>query len=347
MTKSISDKIYSLNVLMIILVVGLHTIGEHPQYRFFRGIVDIAVPVFFVISSYLYFQNFEFSWQCYYKKLCSRFRSLYIPFVLYNALFIPYFYLKVSVIGIENNREVSFYWLDMLTSIFFGIPTVLNGPLWYVQALLLFVILAPILGFFIRQSKYMVLIIIALGTIMAQYYSYFTILHWIPCLALGCHCAFYEEDVIKMIQKIKSISHIKILYGIFIVSYILLCCYVIDDKTYESFIYYCYRIFSPLWIILLYGLFDNLLPRYFVKIVSPYTFFIYCTHTFFIYTVQHFISLYFPQMNIYVYAIVSFIVAFLLVLLSGILISRIKPLWILLSGFRVKNSKFVTKKYSS
>ncbi len=41
--------------IMAIMVVGIHTLGRYGIYPLFR----IAVPLFFMISSYLFFSNTE------------------------------------------------------------------------------------------------------------------------------------------------------------------------------------------------------------------------------------------------------------------------------------------------
>lgn len=61
-------------------------------------ISQVAVPVFFLISGFLFFRNFnEWSWQKYGKKMKSRFRSMLLPYILWNLavilLFIAFYAL--------------------------------------------------------------------------------------------------------------------------------------------------------------------------------------------------------------------------------------------------------------
>lgn len=86
------------------------------------------------------------------KALISRFYSLYIPFIIFNALFIPYIFVKISILHIPNTREVSMDITDLLGSIFFGYPTILNGPLWFIKALLLFVLLGSCYRLFSQKK---------------------------------------------------------------------------------------------------------------------------------------------------------------------------------------------------
>lgn len=71
MTVTISKNIGNANVLLTLFIIALHTIGDDYQYRCVRWLVDFSVPTFFTISSYLYFQKFELSFSCFWKKLVS------------------------------------------------------------------------------------------------------------------------------------------------------------------------------------------------------------------------------------------------------------------------------------
>lgn len=61
---------------------------------FLGGVVGrIAVPLFFLISGYLFFRWTEgFSWEIYKGKISKRIRSLLVPFLLWNALYVAAFF---------------------------------------------------------------------------------------------------------------------------------------------------------------------------------------------------------------------------------------------------------------
>ena len=62
MTDTISRKIVSTNILCTILIVCLHARYEYNGvYNIIGTLSDIAVPVFFAISSYLYFEKFDWN----------------------------------------------------------------------------------------------------------------------------------------------------------------------------------------------------------------------------------------------------------------------------------------------
>lgn len=73
--------------VMAVMVVGIHTLGRYGIYPLFR----IAVPLFFMISSYLFFSNTEKRGNLrYLKNFCIRNLKLYIFwFVVLMPVFLP------------------------------------------------------------------------------------------------------------------------------------------------------------------------------------------------------------------------------------------------------------------
>ena len=86
-SKELSDKLRSVNVLMTLFIVMLHCTWGEPALSPIQTITDMAVPTFFTMSSFLYFKDFDFTWHSYQKKLHSRFFSLLIPFVAFNVVY--------------------------------------------------------------------------------------------------------------------------------------------------------------------------------------------------------------------------------------------------------------------
>jgi hypothetical protein len=136
------------------------------------GLLSSVVPVFFVMSGYLFFFNVStFDKEIYHKKLRSRFRTLLIPYLLWNLLAEIHFSVKH---------------LPFLSSFFpniheqpFTIPYLLSGfwalgdsscpilyPFWYVRDLMVMVVLSPIFYFLIKKIGYgWIVILLALALI--------------------------------------------------------------------------------------------------------------------------------------------------------------------------------------
>ena len=336
MTATISKYICNANVLMTFLIIALHTIGDDIRFRSIRWFVDFSVPTFFTISSYLYFQKFELTLSCYVKKIVSRFYSLYIPFVIFSAIFIPYIYVKTYILGIPNERGVSMDFLSLTGSILLGYPEVLNGPLWFVKALFLFSFFAPAIGYCVKKNRLLGFLVFISGFLLTFYTNYFQVFYWIPCFTLGCYAAFYENDLLHIVNKIYQCKHIRLYTALLFLLYFILSYYLIHDKPYESFLYYCHRIAAPLWVIIIYAIYQGILSDSLVHKLYPYTFFVYCTHTFFIYFSERVITLLAPLLDVFTTKLLVFVSASLMVFLLAFTVSYIRPLWRILNGFRVR-----------
>lgn len=94
-----------------------------------------AVPLFFFISGYLFFcSTDEFSWSIYKKKIESRFKTLVIPFFLWNAFYIMCFFLISRVSNDEYfivYREFNIS--EILLSLWTDPPCF---PFWFIRDLI-------------------------------------------------------------------------------------------------------------------------------------------------------------------------------------------------------------------
>lgn len=152
MDKVLSDKIKSLNFIMIFLVVLLHSynidtkqmiIQSHIEFieKFFSyGICRVAVPTLGLISGFLYFYK-PFNYK---EKLISRLKSLIIPYLMYKSLIILFI-----IVANFNFNEV------------LALASKYTYHLWFLKKLFIIVIISPIIYYLLKKSK-VILGIIAL-----------------------------------------------------------------------------------------------------------------------------------------------------------------------------------------
>ena len=336
MQPVISKKILSANVLMTGIIVLLHTVFDEPRLRGVYVLCQVAVPVFFTISAYLYFQRWELSWKCYRQKIQRRLKSLWLPFVLFNALIVVYYYVKLYLLPIPSERQLLLGGLETLCSCLFGVPQVMNGPLWFVRELMVFILLAPLLGWVVLWGWRSTLVIVLASFVACRFASYFSLFYWLPCLAFGCYCALHEESIIGLLDRIRKWTYSKPTVIVCFLCFIAVAYSCLQEAEDSSLFYYAFRMSAPVWTVLIYSLCDNLLPRWLVGQVAPLTFFIFCSHTFFINIVSTLLSRFLPMLPCGLSHLVVFAVSFTLVVLMGKVLSHIRPLWLLLSGFRGK-----------
>ncbi len=160
-------------------------------------IPHMTVPTFFIISGYLFFRNINvWSWQLYKEKLRKRFRTLFIPYILWNIIPVIINLVRFAILAIaDHSADIVHEYVNGLSvwNIFFQYVKIprpenilgwdicfqdgpVNGTLWFLQDLMALCFISPIIYMLIRKTK---LFIIALFAV-----SYFLDIY-IPVPGLG------------------------------------------------------------------------------------------------------------------------------------------------------------------
>ena len=141
----------------------------------------IGVPLFFLISGFLFFYRKGFDGNIYKQKLKTRAKTLLVPFLLWNVIAIIW-YLKCFIPGLSSFYrpvEIQISFTRILSTFFCNtgnngiiITAASSGPalgvypidvpLWYVRDLMVMIILTPILYFLIDKVKQWFIVIIGL-----------------------------------------------------------------------------------------------------------------------------------------------------------------------------------------
>ena len=103
-----------------------------------------AMPVLFIVSGYLLMRNYSFPvWK---NKLKKRMNALIVPYLAWNLLYVM---LLSALSMIENGGLLWPIWKALLKV--FGIATQpADTPLWYIRSLLVWLLLVPILQWFMK-----------------------------------------------------------------------------------------------------------------------------------------------------------------------------------------------------
>ncbi len=124
---------------------------------FSQTLARMAVPVFFLISGYLFFYRTNFSVATYVGKLQKRSRTLLVPYLFWNSLFLLFGY-TLSKIGISTNGFASYSFSpeECLAALWAreksGCPAVY--PFWFIRDLMVCVVFSPIIWLLIQKTKY-------------------------------------------------------------------------------------------------------------------------------------------------------------------------------------------------
>ena len=120
------------------------------------GLTRIAVPLFFLISGYLFINKSEFNFQVYKTKINKRFKTLVIPY-LFWALFGLFIYFTLQSIpqsqGFFTKKLIKDY------SFWEWINAIVNEPipyqLWFLKDLIVMVFLSPLLYVILKKTKFL------------------------------------------------------------------------------------------------------------------------------------------------------------------------------------------------
>jgi len=162
MTAYTSDKIRILSFVSIVLVVFLHAFNldnlQNATPLFYQswvwfvedaisyGFTRVAVPLFFLLSSYLYFLNTDGSLAGFVAKIKKRTRTLLIPFLFWSLFGIAFYFALQSI-----PQTAKFFTKGHIADFTPGqwLKTIFIHPiayqLWFVRDLMVLILLSPLL----------------------------------------------------------------------------------------------------------------------------------------------------------------------------------------------------------
>ncbi len=170
--RSLSHKISNASVFAAMMVVAIHTTGRPLDkvdagtvlwwFEVFGhwGIFLIAVPFFFLCSGY--FLAGHMTENCWWRHEClKRIRTLLVPYLSWGLLYamLPFviFFLANLFHGRFAFMQANFNFVDTFGIYPFKLPC--NTPLWYIRALLFFVLISPVLTFVSRGGGLFVAVV--------------------------------------------------------------------------------------------------------------------------------------------------------------------------------------------
>lgn len=286
--RYLSDKIKLLSLLSIISVLYIHS-GFHNysneildmkfnnmMQEFISGKIGrCAVPLFYMISGFLFFQNTYDGIRTIYKKMSKRVYTLVIPYII-ACLFFPLFFVVLDIIPgterfINGGNNFSFFKRPIsviISSLFYKTPggtSPLAFQLWFLRDLIMIVAISPIL-YVLRKyfNKYILVLLFFCLNLSVNISSYFptTALFW---FMLG-------DAIINDMSKLKS----KFILVTFIIISFLEMYFEVKLPKYISIP------ITLLGIIGFWGIYDNIVSEKFILKDNKYLC-LACSATFFIY----------------------------------------------------------------
>jgi len=254
-------------------------ITEYPlaywfQNCFMYGFCRVAVPIFFMISGYLFYSNIR-NWKDCLPKIKKRMRTLLVPYLLWNLLFVLVF-LALALLPVSkfvNNTQIVdnvrhfIHHGDLLGIVsYLYWPQPVNIILWYVRDLFIFVLFTPLLYFILKNKKvaWATMLLLAAGTIM----FYNNTVNGLVFFVIGAYLSIHED--------LSWLSYLsKKLFLPAIIIYVSLSLIA----PYNPFQNYTFLLLHMGGVISIWHLYDCFHERINIpKNVLGYGFFIYCFH---------------------------------------------------------------------
>lgn len=189
-------------------------------------IPNVAVPIFFMISGYFFFNKVT-HWESsiYQDKLKSRTKTLLIPYLLWNTvalltlIFLDFLIPQPQIVGVYTNV------FDYLRGYFVhtGFTPYLQ-PMWFIRDLIILCIASPVLYYLLKKFHYYILFVFLALNLLFYYLSLHPIYMIIgPCLfyfSLGAFFSISNKNMVEESRKVKWLSGI--LYPLTLVIYLYL-----------------------------------------------------------------------------------------------------------------------------
>ena len=185
------------------------------------SLTHVAVPMFFVMSGYLYFLNINvLNRDIYLNKTKKRLISILVPYLSWNV---------ISLI-LNPSRLSGLSFFDILLG-FWGQGEGLfpwNGPLWFLRDLMIVQMLTPLIYITIKKTKYwfvgLLLFLLIVGVLPTETSLGFTIVSLVY-FSIGAYVGIYHKEFYTDLYRKK-----KVIYGVYI-TFILVDWYLIAAKN--------------------------------------------------------------------------------------------------------------------
>lgn len=309
-------KVVLLNFIFCVFVVLIHAespmrygleVEDYPLIWLMILFCRCAVPSFYFMSGMLFYKACTaISIK---NKIKKRFKTLVVPYILWNLIFLFLFYIMTRIPSIGSRMNMESFELDVKTVLF----SVLNSqysPLWFVKNLIIYTILSPLIFCIIRRRWMgILLLIIATVSTFVFKFEYMNPLWGFPVYTQGALLGywFYSKDrnlesdaITRFIPKNLWYANIGIMCAWFV------CIYMAMYVNYDYMTLYRYCMPIIIWVLtdlLLNGFISN---RFEIQNWMKCTFFIYCTHYFVLNIMHKLLTRTFEPTAIAIYAI-SFI----------------------------------------
>lgn len=186
-----SRKIRFLNFFLIVLVLYIHNYytegaglpltGALQRFSGSNGLASVAVPMFFLLSGLLFFNNVD-SVKSIYPKQKKRVGTILVPYVIWNFVYVLWFILLSRLPGIRNLINNDYIGLVFNNGVLYSLKQLFYLPiafhLWFLRDLIFMIFLSPLLYVTIRRIKWFTPLLILGIMILLRNLNFFNVLDY-------------------------------------------------------------------------------------------------------------------------------------------------------------------------
>ena len=332
MTEYLSKKITIISFILMIMIVVLHAqlitlssgICKTIQLIITGQITRIAVPLFFLISGYLFFRNFQGQIFHFWKiKLKKRIYSILIPYLIFSILGYCF------TLGLHLFFPSRIEYDNSITNIFYTIflHPVGTYQLWFLRDLFIIVLFSPVIYYLLKYLKIIIIICFTVTWIMGVNCVIAT--EAITFFSIGSYIALYNQNLTLHIVKNKIIPYL------FTTLWITICILVTHWQL--NYAWHCFGIICG--IIALWTLYDLIYPKLNHHILNShvysFSFFIYLVHEPLLTIIKKILYLISGSQLIFVIYIIAPIICIITCIILGNILKKNTPkVYYILTGGR-------------
>lgn len=304
--------------------------------NFFSILQLVAVPIFFIISGYLFYINY--SWKKVVDKYKTRIKSVLIPYIIWNAIVYIFYFLLTHINSIKDYmsmKQIELSWYSIYRNI---VCCDINSSMWFIRSLIDLIAFSPLFFIALNKNKVIswILVLLSFAIYIIFPIGQHTTLFSLQFFLLGGLLArYYPEKLFFPVKKREGILA-------FLLLVIIICIYIINN------LFDYHRIRSILLLIeaLLFWISirslqclsstDN--PPWFFEI----SFFIYCMHGIVLESIEKLIyiiggkTVAFAYIDYFIAPILSICI---IIICAKFLSERCILVWNILNGYRQKRGR--------
>lgn len=278
MNKESSNKIKNVNLILSLFVVFSHAFNLNYYDLNHNGLTynlekytiiffQVAVPLFFSISAFLFYYNYEKNSLL--EKWKRRIKTILIPYIIWNIIGFLFFQIIGLFPGISSNYGGEIDKLSFINFVYAIITNKYNGVTWFMGLLLFFFLISPFI-FKSMKNKKVSLVLLFLFFALSVYGNYIEnkILHNFIYFYIGVYFAKHNKELVLKRYNNKTKS----------VSFIMTILITIFDRKFNlksSLLFYAFE--DCAFIVLFWIFFDWLAEKNFGKLTKT-SFLIYVSH---------------------------------------------------------------------